>query len=1148
MTDLADFRSHIISLENDPEFRREAAQVQAKALLTDVTKVPPSYNWKYIPHRILRNLVVTTFELETIARTAPDLLQEVASATRRFALIWESLARLQEGTSKDLALANAAINYELAGYQANAMCIARRMEREREESDTISLSYLFGLFLQRKFFQLIGKCGQAQREPDADLSKTELVEVMSIGLASKGFTSAVKFFRGGNFADFEEAQKIFTRAYQLFASLALVEESNLSQAILSLLPVMKRRSTWALLRPQSPDSFKWERYLKLLARGVGTSLLSAQSICELWPSQIKALEKGLLATTANKLVKMPTSAGKTRIAELAIIHTLVNNPGARCVYVAPYRALATEVEAAFFNLLSDLGYKVSSVTGAYESDEFEDLLLQQTDVLVCTPEKLDLLLREQPEYLAAVRLVVLDEGHIIHDSVRGIKIELLLTRLKRRLAQARFIILSAVVPQETLTDFAKWFNASPQEDVLDSVWRPSVQRIAKFEWNADVGVLRYSSEEDVPLLKEFVPGVIRKQTFAYENPKTGRINRPSFPDKSSKAQTAAELAYKFADLGPVLVFCPQPAFVSAVAKALHQRIEYARLQDAPLPKHFAGGGTTRSSILADEWLSGRPISEWLKCGIGVHYGNLPDDIREAVETDFRQRKLRVIIATNTLAQGVNLPVKTVIIHSCRRWVSENRRERISARDYWNIAGRAGRAGEETEGLVIHISNDRLDDLDFEYYLARKGEVEPVESALFQHVKDLAGDRLSEEGLKASLDPEILALLVEEASDKFSIDDVTNLLDSSLVKVQADRKGQSLEKLNQAFLEVAQKITTNIPDPELRAVYSYTGLSSNSCEVIRQHIEANEEQVKDLLQHATIESTDEIADLLLPLCLSLPETRTTMEFAGDYGELFKRWLEGADFKEIVFSFEHQADSAEELGKFIDDAFRYRLPWGIRSYLRIAQKITEMKTEASQIAEISEVMKFFPAMVKYGLPDPVACWARSIGIPFRRTAIQLSTRFKENFDTYNYDMFLAWLGALTFEQLQSDFGLSRPYLEDLYKTISRADINLALREINSFNTFLPINVEVQGIKYEGREVTALRARVNAIVTLERDYDLVYDRNAIAISLFNQPLGYVPRKVAQILAPEMDIGTYYQGQIIEVQRTGAVPRVFIKIYTSH
>src|SRR5439155_1474600 len=91
----------------------------------------------------------------------------------------------------------------------------------------------------------------------------------------------------------------------------------------------------------SSEHTRWRRYLKLLARGVGPDVYSARSISELWPSQIAAIEQGLLDATASKIVRMPTSAGKTRIAELAIVNALVTNPEGACIWTATTSARST---------------------------------------------------------------------------------------------------------------------------------------------------------------------------------------------------------------------------------------------------------------------------------------------------------------------------------------------------------------------------------------------------------------------------------------------------------------------------------------------------------------------------------------------------------------------------------------------------------------------------------------------------------------------------------------------------------------------------------------------------------------------------------------------------------------------------------------
>lgn len=1092
----------------DREFRREAAQVQAKALLSEIAEPMPVVQWRYIARRVIRNIAMATFELENVARRTPhQIVDDLSTAARKFALMWESLAQLQEATTRETALVNAAVNYELAGYQANAMCIARQLLGDALRAERPAIIDMSSLFLQRRFLQLLDLSRKAQVEPSVEHGLDSfLIEAMALAVASDGFSHAVRFFLAGDQPAFERAIEAFERAESLYASLDLVSESNVVHSIASLLPLMKTRATWTLLPRLAPRQPRWQRYLKLLTRGVGADILRGRSISELWPSQITAIEQGLLDSTSNKIIRMPTSAGKTRIAELTMVHTLVNSPGAKCVYVAPYRALVSELQQSLLNVLSDLGYQVSSVTGTYESDDFEELLFRETDVLVTTPEKLDLVLRGKPEFLDNVRLFVLDETQIIHDYPRGIKYELLLTRLMRKLPGARFLTLSAVLPQETLEDFARWFNASTQEDILTSAWRPSVQRYAMFEWMGQTGVIRYAPEDDIPVLREFVPGVIRQQLFEYINPETGRINRRMFPESAHRAQIAAELAFKFAQLGPVLVFCSQTTWVDSVAKALHERLTLSSLTGQDIPSYFESRADRRSALLAHEWLGeNHHITSCLDSGVGVHYARLPHLVRNAIETDFRQRKLHVLVATNTLAQGVNLPVRTVIVHTWSRYVGDSQ-QAIPARDYWNIAGRAGRAGEETEGLVIHIKVNEADEAAFQYYLRRKEDVEPVQSALYQRLVDLVHRRLSEEALKTDLDPEILAVLVEEGPAPISEDVLREILAGSLVQIQATRNQFPTERLSQLFASVASTLADQVSDPELRKVYSSTGLSSTSCQIIHDHVARNEGRLRTLLSQAGPEHLGEMIDLLLPACLELSEMEPARQFAGSYRDLLKGWIEGTEIPRLISEFGDQTGSPEELGRFIDDLFGYRLPWGISGYIRIAAKVLGIDPTA-----LSDFARFFPSMVKFGLPNPMACWTMSVGVPFRRPAIRLATAYRNEVRRPSHENFLEWLSTLSSERLRYDFGLTSPVLEDVSRAIFISGVNPLLRQYTNLDEFLPHDVEVRGIQYENRSVVALNAQ--------------------------------PNQRVHLLAPEMDTGAELDATIIAVER-GHLPKVCVRI----
>jgi hypothetical protein len=284
--------------------------------------------------------------------------------------------------------------------------------------------------------------------------------------------------------------------------------------------------------------------------------------------------------------------------------------------------------------------------------------------------------------------------------------------------------------------------------------------------------------------------------------------------------------------------------------------------------------------------------------------------------------------------------------------------------------------------------------------------------------------------------------------------------------------------------------------------------------------------------------DEMINLLLPMCLVLSEMQPARPFSGSYRDLLRRWIDGTEIRDLILEFGEQAGSPEALGRFMDDLFCYRLPWGISGYIRIALKVLDIER-----TELSDFAKFFPSMVKFGLPDPVACWAMSVGIPSRRTAIEVAAAYRKEVTTLGYENFLEWLGTLNSERLHYDFGLTSPLLEDVHRVIFISGVNPLLRQFTSLEEFLPHEVEVQGIIYENRSLVALRAQVGQQVELVRDYDNLVDWNAMAVYLWNQQMGYIPRQEAQVLAPEIDTGAVLHAKVIRVKGEKP-PRVWIWI----
>ena len=1124
-------------LASDLTLQGEVVQLRAKSTLVEVLGQSPSYNWTYVAERVIRNAIAARHCLEaiTLAEDMPD--DEFSLVARRFALAWESLATLREGgTDKEIALLNAAAAYDFAGYQANAICLAKRIISEPSNT----FIEVAALVVSRRFMNVAHSDWETEVIRNIEVDSTEdVLLATAVAVATRALRELSWFFLSGSTERLEQARSLFRAAETGLLECGAAEEATLARTFRALSTIMHRRSTWSILGEVS-SSEKWRRYLLLLARSLSSTLLNGTSIAELWPSQTQALDSGLLSDQAGKIIKMPTSAGKTRIAEMVLVHTLIEQPGAKCIYIAPYRALVSEIETTLIAVLGDLGFQVSTALGGFETDEIELFLSQNADVLVTTPEKLDLLVRLTPEYASQVRLVILDEGHILEDRRRGVKYDMLLTRFKMAAPQVRFIYLSAVVPDRTLEELASWLSTGPGTTVR-AEWRPSVQRLAHLRWSGTTGTLHYAIEPENPLLGEsFTPGIIRQQEIKFPNPSTGRTLTRRFPDTTNKSQIAAELALKFVDKGSVLVFCSQPNFTVAVGQAVYDRMNWSRLaglKDVPAPTDTSD---TRSAQLAEEWLGlEHKVTQLLRQGVAIHYGDLPDPVRNSVEADYRARRFPILVATNTLAQGVNLPIRTVIVHSVWRGPSDDR-ERISARDYWNIAGRAGRAGEETEGTIIHIVRTSTDSWDYEYYREHRDDPEPLDSGLLRLLQRSIEGRLSDEAFRGAIDPEILAIAAEESSDSLISARIVDVLDQTLAARQMPRVGISENLLRDKSISIANLIAEEVPDLERRRVFASTGLTTQSCLYFDEYVRENTSEISLLMNGST--NAVSAAETLSELAAGIIETEVEEAFGGSYLELLRDWMGGKPIPEIREALGEDAPGVEQLAKFIENYFSSRLPWVVSGFLKIAAHRLGMNED-----ELPLMVRTLPAMIKVGVEFPEAAWAASAGAASRVAAIRIGAEYVSQQGSlsgsvdngHTYSAFLEWLRPLTSEDLYYSYGLEGAVLEETFGAIQRNARNPLLDNAPEF----PLEFEVRGVSFHNRRQSAAMAISGSTVFLQRDYDNLVDRNAVLVVFKNRPIGYVPKNYAQLLAPDLDAG--WIGKCSVVNNTpSAVPVVTVRV----
>ena len=221
---------------------------------------------------------------------------------------------------------------------------------------------------------------------------------------------------------------------------------------------------------------------------------------------VRALAARRAAVSDDDLVvSLPTSAGKTRIAELAALTTLAMDK--RVVIVTPLRALSAQTERSFRSAFAPLGTTVSSLYGksGLSAGDFDALRSHQ--IVVSTPEKLDFALRSDPDVIADIGLIVLDEGHMIGPGDREIRFEILVQRLLRRAdaAERRIVCLSAILPKgDGLNDTTAWIRFDAEGEAVRSEWRPTRQRYGTLEWRGAAATLHHDLDHNGPFVSQFI--------------------------------------------------------------------------------------------------------------------------------------------------------------------------------------------------------------------------------------------------------------------------------------------------------------------------------------------------------------------------------------------------------------------------------------------------------------------------------------------------------------------------------------------------------------------------------------------------------------------------------------------------------------------
>jgi superfamily II DNA/RNA helicase len=415
---------------------------------------------------------------------------------------------------------------------------------------------------------------------------------------------------------------------------------------------------------------------------VASLFARGRSEIDLWPSQLHVVKR-IFDDPQDLVVALPTSAGKTRIAELCILACLAQ--GRRTMYVTPLRALSAQTEQILDRTFAPLGARISSLYGSVGVTDVDENALRSSEIVVATPEKLDFALRSDPSVLDDVDLIVLDEGHMIGPSEREVRYEAQIQRLLCRADShsRRIVCLSAVFPSgHELDDFVAWITDDQAGGLHREDWRPTQQRFGLVEWRGDHARLTMTIGDEHPFIPRY---------FDAKAP-GDRRRRKVFP--SSQRELVIATTWRLVEEGQaVLIFCPQRKSVEPYAREII-RLHRQGFIDSVVPSDT---DLADALTVGAEWFGAdHPILDCLKLGVVIHHGALPGPFRREVERLLHRGVIKVTVASPTLAQGLNLSASVVLFHGLRR-----DKTLLTGSEFANVIGRAGRAFVDTEGLVLY---------------------------------------------------------------------------------------------------------------------------------------------------------------------------------------------------------------------------------------------------------------------------------------------------------------------------------------------------------------------------------------------------------------------------------------------------------------
>lgn len=610
-----------------------------------------SFSTVYILSRYAESIIENDVELQ--AEFRPHLVK----AAQYYDAAFESKERLQHDQN---FLITGAVAYFLYNDFGSAKVLSSKLK--------------FSLPIVNSPFQLLIVCLRYLLA-----SKTQLFE-SDTSYCTNIYKSLLTYFRSGNDDGSTISWLSKYRQYTFNAGNAL--DVFYVDLLYAVVVFAMQKSAWCLLPQYSGITVDvWRSYLE-----------RREAVKILWQSQELLCTYGVLHGK-NAIVQLPTGVGKTKSIELIIRAAQLSNRTREVIIVAPLRALCNEITHELQCAFRKDGVEINQFSDVLEDDYSFDLLSNDgIRISICTPEKLNYIIHHQPDICDMVGLFVLDEAHMFDDGTRGITYEFLVTTIRERLNEnQQLVLLSAVMTNAD--DIRLWLF---RENGVLATDENIVSTPKSVGFCNSSNIAYYSGD---PLTWDyFVPlDIVTHELQLFGNERKHRV----FPQGNSSQDIALYYGIRLCKNGGVAVYVDKPVSV---------RTTIERVVDIQKRGYSLNQITNNTNISEMEKVQqlmckyyGRDHVYTAGCCYGIlpHHSRLPNGVKLAVEHALRENMARFVVCTSTLAQGVNIPIKYLLMTSVNK-----RNVQSKVRSFQNLIGRTARAGMYTEGSIL-ITNPSL---------------------------------------------------------------------------------------------------------------------------------------------------------------------------------------------------------------------------------------------------------------------------------------------------------------------------------------------------------------------------------------------------------------------------------------------------------